>query len=101
MNDVQNNGKQRRLGGRSGAGFKPGQSGNPGGRPKMLAEVHELARQHTRAMIELLVSIAENPDAPTAARVAAAQVILDRAWGRPMQSVDLGTDVKLQIDLGG
>lgn len=67
----------------------------------MLAEVREIARQHTRAMIELLVSIAENPNAPTAARVAAVQVILDRAWGRPMQSVDLGADVTLQIELGG
>ena len=65
-----------------------------------VGEVRELARQHTRAMIELLVSIAKDPNAPNAARVAAAQVILDRAWGRPMQSVDLGADVTLRIELG-
>ena len=32
--------------------FKPGQSGNPGGRPKGFAEVRELAREHTVAAIE-------------------------------------------------
>ena len=37
--------------------FKPGQSGNPGGRPKGFAEVRELARHHTVAAIEKLVSI--------------------------------------------
>jgi hypothetical protein len=29
--------------------FQKGQAGNPGGRPKVLAEVEELARQHTTA----------------------------------------------------
>ncbi|HYZ39323.1 MAG TPA: DUF5681 domain-containing protein [Stellaceae bacterium] len=38
-----------------GAHVKPGQSGNPGGRPKGWAEVNALARQHTAAAIEALV----------------------------------------------
>ena len=41
--------------------FKKGQSGNPGGRPKVIAEVKELARAHTGDAIETLVSIMSNP----------------------------------------
>ena len=41
--------------------FKKGQSGNPGGRPKVIAEVKELARAHTGEAIETLVSIMTNP----------------------------------------
>jgi len=36
--------------------FKKGQSGNPGGRPKIVGEVKELARTHTAEAIETLVS---------------------------------------------
>ena len=34
--------------------FKKGQSGNPGGRPKVAAEVKELAREHTGKAIETM-----------------------------------------------
>ena len=40
--------------------FKKGQSGNPGGRPKAVAEVKELARARTSDAIETLVSIMSN-----------------------------------------
>jgi hypothetical protein len=67
--------------------FKPGQSGNPGGRPKGWAEVNALARQHTAAAIEALVK--SLGDRRT--RVQAAQALLDRGWGKPMQAVELAT----------
>jgi Family of unknown function (DUF5681) len=40
-----------------GAKFKPGVSGNPGGRPKALVSVVALAREHTRASIDTLKKI--------------------------------------------
>lgn len=46
MGDVANNEKQqKKLGGRSGAGFKPGQSGNPSGRPKEVSEWRDILRK--------------------------------------------------------
>jgi hypothetical protein len=68
--------------------FKPGQSGNPGGRPKVLAEVRELARQYAPEAISTLADIMANSNAPPAARVAAANAILDRGYGKPSQYIE-------------
>src|SRR6478672_6013047 len=67
--------------------FKKGQSGNPGGRPKVVAEVKELAREHTAEAIETLVSIMTNPKSAPAARVSAANSLLDRGYGKPPQHI--------------
>jgi Family of unknown function (DUF5681) len=67
--------------------FQKGQSGNAGGRPRVLAEVRELARAHTASALNALVEIAKNKKAPPAARIAAANSILDRGYGKPAQLV--------------
>ena len=73
--------------------FQPGRSGNPGGRPKALKDVEAAARAHTEDAIKTLASISNNTQAPEAARVAAANSLLDRAWGKPKQrSEQLGLD---------
>jgi len=69
--------------------FQPGQSGNPGGRPKLLAEVKALAAEHTKDAIKALSEIAKNPKALAVARVSAANALLDRAWGKPTQAVEM------------
>jgi len=50
--------------------------------------VRELARQHTKAAVETLVEIMQTGD-KDAARVAAAEALLNRGWGRPEQAVAL------------
>lgn len=65
--------------------FQKGRSGNPGGRPKEVAEVRDLARQHTTEAIKTLVSIMKNPKQAGRSRAAAAEAILNRGWGKPMQ----------------
>src|SRR6476660_5591312 len=67
--------------------FQKGRSGNPCGRPKVVAEVKELARKHTAKAIETLVSIMDNPKAAPAARVSAANALLDRGYGKPPQHI--------------
>src|SRR5262245_324896 len=67
--------------------FKKGQSGNPGGRPKVIAEVKELAREHTGEAIQTLVSIMSNPKSAPAARVSAANSLLDRGYGKAPQHI--------------
>jgi hypothetical protein len=67
--------------------FEPGQSGNPGGRPKVIAEVRDLARAYTVEAIEALAGITRDLDASAPARVAAATALLDRAWGKAPQAI--------------
>jgi Family of unknown function (DUF5681) len=66
--------------------FQKGNSGNPGGRPKGLGEVQQLARQHSYRAIELLVEVAENKNTPSSARIAACSAVLDRGWGKPQSA---------------
>jgi len=81
-------------------GFKKGQSGNPGGRPKEVGEVRELARQYTAKAINTLVEIMEDRKTPPAARVAASSALLDRGYGRAPQSLEVkGTLEKSIMDM--
>ncbi len=88
MPNADNNG--RATGGITGRGWLPGQSGNPGGRSPEVGRVRELARARTEEAIEALTNIMRDPEASASARVAAAEALLDRGWGKPTQPFDLG-----------
>jgi hypothetical protein len=68
--------------------FQPGQSGNPSGRPKQDVKLRDLARAHTSDAIATLVEVMKDVKAPPSARVSAANSVLDRGFGKPVQPVD-------------
>ena len=67
--------------------FVKGQSGNPGGKPKELKGVIESARRISPLALRELKAILNDPEAGKQAKIAASQVVLDRAWGRPPQAI--------------
>ena len=68
--------------------FKPGQSGNPIGRPRIPAEVRELARGATLEAIQLYIETMRDRGLDPELRMKAADRLMDRAWGKPTQAVD-------------
>jgi hypothetical protein len=67
--------------------FSKGKSGNPGGRPKVLGELQELARQEPTVIVEL-ARLAPKAKSETA-RVAAIRELLDRGYGKSRHSMEI------------
>jgi len=64
---------------------------------KTLVEIRSLARSHTRTALRVLVGIMRCEDATPAARVSAANAILDRGWGKATQPLENGGDGALEL----
>lgn len=64
---------------------------------KAVAEIRSLARAHTESAIKVLAGIMNEKKAPRAARVAAANSLLDRGWGKSATVLENGDDGPLQI----
>lgn len=87
---------------------KSRKGGRPPGRPKTggrvkgvpnkaTAAIKEIAGQYTEQAVNTLVSIlAGGEGIPPAAQVAAAKELLDRAHGKPGQSVDVNGNVSFK-----
>jgi hypothetical protein len=75
------------------AKFRPGQSGNPGGRPKTTALLRQLAQDQAEANVRVLVEIRDNKRASASARIAAVRELFDRGFGKAIQTVDGKADL--------
>lgn len=79
-------------------GKRPGAGRKPGSKQRATVEqagtLAELAREHTTTALNVLVQVAQASESD-AARVSAANAILDRGYGKPVQQTELtGKDGK-------
>jgi hypothetical protein len=65
--------------------------------PKAVTEIRSLARSHTRKALNVLVAVMRHPKATPAARVAAANAILDRGWGKATQPLEGDNEGALEL----
>lgn len=86
--------------------FVKGMSGNPGGRPALggndkalRAAFFAAAREYSKPALDVLAHIVGNEQARTIDRIAAANIIMDRAWGKPEQLVEGLSNRKNEIDV--
>ena len=90
MSIVQSSPVTTQRGGITGRGFQPGQSGNPGGRPKGLSRrVRELVGEDGHAIAEFMLDVMNDETARNADRIEAAKWLGDRGFGRAVQAVDI------------
>jgi hypothetical protein len=64
---------------------------------RTLTEIRSLARSHTRTAVRVLVGVMRSEDATPAARVSAANAILDRGWGKATQPLENSDDGAIEL----
>lgn len=64
---------------------------------KVTASIKDAATQYSDEALATLAAVMKNESEPATARVAAANAILDRAHGKPKQSMDIDANVKAAI----
>lgn len=64
---------------------------------KLPTDIKALARVHTETALHTLAKIMTTADAPPAARVAAAQALLNRGWGQPEQAVEVKGEITSKV----
>lgn len=77
--------------------FKKGTSGNAGGRPKVPEELKEAFKAAAPDALQVLKFVMLNSREKASDRLRAAEIILDRGYGKPVQAVDLDASSVPQV----
>jgi hypothetical protein len=77
-------------------GKRPGAGRKPGAVSKAKRELATMAQDHAEQALQVLAEIMAKGESD-AARVSAANSILDRGYGRPFQSVKLSGDAEAPV----
>jgi hypothetical protein len=67
--------------------FKPGESGNPSGRPAVSEAFKRKAREEAYRALEVLIAAMDDEDVKV--RIQAAGMVIDRGFGKPIQDLTL------------
>jgi hypothetical protein len=67
--------------------WKPGQSGNPGGRPKMPPELKEMLKKVAPELFQVAIDIAKDKKSKNTDRLRATELLLDRVYGKSPQPI--------------
>jgi hypothetical protein len=62
-------------------------------------EIRSLASKYTHKALNTLVSIMVEPKAPAAARIMAANSLIDRGWGKAAQLVDVAGEIRQLVEV--
>lgn len=85
--------------------FRPGESGNPGGRPRAVAAIRDLVQAKGPDLVERLMTMALAEATEDRVRIEAIKVLLDRGYGRPPQPItgedDDGGPRRIIVTWGG
>ena len=81
--------------------FEKGKSGNPSGRPKMDDETKAILKAAAPDAARLMVKMMNDPKIQPKLRMQAAEVVMDRVYGKATQPIEGSMDNHIEIVMGG